>query len=108
MPEIQPRWKRAVAAVDQLTGFALGRLYVERYFPPANKARAEALIANLLAAYRESIAALDWMSPATRREALAKLAAIEPKIAYPATWRAIFRGLNGALCKWALPESCCA
>jgi len=87
VPEIQPRWKRAVATVDQLTGFALGRLYVERYFPPANKARADALIANLLAAYRESIAALDWMSPATRREALAKLAAIEPKIAYPATWR---------------------
>jgi len=87
VPEIQPRWKRAVATVDRLFGFALGRLYVARYFPPANKARADALIANLMAAYRQSIAALDWMGPATRAEALAKLAAIDPKIAYPATWR---------------------
>jgi predicted metalloendopeptidase len=87
VPEIQPRWKRAVAMVDRLMGFALGKLYVERYFPPANKARADALIANLTAAYRESIATLDWMGPATRREALTKLAAITPKIAYPATWR---------------------
>jgi putative endopeptidase len=87
VPEMQPRWKRAVATVDRLGSFALGRLYVERYFPPANKARTDALIANLMAAYRESIATLDWMSPATRREALAKLAAIDPKIAYPTTWR---------------------
>ena len=87
VPEIQPRWKRAVAMIDRLCGFALGRLYVERYFPPASKARADALIANLMAAYRESIATLDWMGPATRQAALAKLDAIEPKIAYPATWR---------------------
>jgi putative endopeptidase len=87
VPEIQPRWKRAVGTVDRLLGFALGRLYVERYFPPANKARADAMIANLMAAYRESIATLDWMGPATRAEALAKLAAIDPKIAYPSTWR---------------------
>ena len=87
VPEIQPRWKRAVAVVDRLTGFALGRLYVERYFPPANKARADAMIANLTAAYRESITTLDWMGPETRREALAKLEAIVPKIAYPTTWR---------------------
>jgi putative endopeptidase len=87
VPEIQPRWKRAVATVDRLTSFALGRLYVERYFPPANKARADELIANLIAAYRESIATLDWMGPETRREALAKLATISPKIGYPQTWR---------------------
>jgi putative endopeptidase len=87
VPEIQPRWKRAVATVDRLTGFALGRLYVERYFPPANKARADAMIVNLTAAYRGSIATLDWMGPETRREALAKLKAIVPKIAYPTTWR---------------------
>jgi len=87
VPEIQPRWKRAVATLDRLLGFALGRLYVERYFPPASKARIDALIANLMDAYRQSIATLDWMSPATRGEALAKLAAINPKIGYPATWR---------------------
>ena len=87
VPENQPRWKRGVATVDRLIGFALGRLYVARYFPPANKARAEALIANLMAAYRESIATLDWMGPETRRQALDKLAAIRPMIGYPDKWR---------------------
>jgi putative endopeptidase len=87
VPEIQPRWKRAVSLVDRSLGFALGRRYVERYFPPASKARADALIANLMAAYRESIATLDWMGPETRRQALDKLAAIRPMIGYPATWR---------------------
>ena len=87
VPENQPRWKRAFAPVDRLIGFALGRLYVERYFPPASKAQAEALIANLMAAYRESIATLDWMGPETRRQALAKLAAIRPMIGYPDKWR---------------------
>ena len=87
VPEIQPRWKRAVGTVDRLIGFDLGKLYVERYFPPASKARAEAMITNIMAAYREGIAALDWMGPDTRREALAKLEAIAPRIAYPADWR---------------------
>ncbi|MGA2289094.1 MAG: M13 family metallopeptidase [Bradyrhizobium sp.] len=87
VPEIQPRWKRAVAAADRLIGFALGRLYVERYFPPASKARADALIANLMAAYRESIATLDWMGPETRRQADGKLTAIRPMVGYPARWR---------------------
>jgi putative endopeptidase len=87
VPEIQPRWKRAVGLVDGSLGFALGRLYVERYFPPANKARADALIAHLTEAYRQSIATLDWMGPATREQALAKLAAIRPKIGYPDKWR---------------------
>jgi putative endopeptidase len=87
VPEIQPRWKRAVTLVDRSLSFALGRLYVERYFPPANKARAEAMVAELLAAYRESISTLDWMSPDTRRQALDKLAAIRPMIGYPDKWR---------------------
>jgi predicted metalloendopeptidase len=87
VPEIQPRWKRAVASLDRLLGFALGRLYVERYFPPASKVRIDTLIANLMDAYRQSIETLAWMTPATRGEALAKLAAINPKIGYPANWR---------------------
>jgi putative endopeptidase len=87
VPENQPRWKRAVATVDRAIGFALGRLYVERYFPPANKARADAMITRLTQAYRESIATLDWMGPETRRQALAKLAAIRPKIGYPTSAR---------------------
>jgi predicted metalloendopeptidase len=63
------------------------RVRVDRYFPATNKARAEAMVANILAAYREAIATLDWMSPDTRSEALAKLEAIAPRIAYPANWR---------------------
>jgi predicted metalloendopeptidase len=83
VPEIQPRWKRAVSVVDRLIGFDLGKLYVERYFPPEGKARAEAMTANLIAVYREGIATLDWMGPDTRAEALKKLEAIVPMIAYP-------------------------
>jgi predicted metalloendopeptidase len=87
VPEIQPRWKRAVSVVDRLIGFDLGKLYVERYLPPDGKARAEAMIANLIAVYREGIATLDWMGPDTRAEALKKLEAIVPMIAYPAKSR---------------------
>ena len=87
VPEIQPRWKRAVAIVDRSLGFALGKLYVQRHFPPANKARAEAMIAQIIAVYRESIETLDWMGPETRRQALGKLAAMRPKIGYPEKWR---------------------
>ena len=87
VPEIQPRWKRAVAAVDRILGFDLGKVYVERYFPPDAKARAEAMIANLIAVYREGISTLDWMGPQTRSEALKKLEAIVPLIAYPAKSR---------------------
>jgi putative endopeptidase len=63
VPETQPRRKRAVATVDRLVSFALGRLYVERYFPLGSKDRADAMIAHLMDAYRESIATLDWMAP---------------------------------------------
>jgi putative endopeptidase len=87
VPEIQPRWKRAVTLVDRSLSFALGRLYVARYFPPQAKARADDTIAQLMAAYRESISTLDWMSPETRRAALDKLAAIRPLIGYPGKWR---------------------
>jgi len=87
VPEIQPRWKRAVAIVDRSLTFPLGKLYVERYFPPSNKARAEAMIRQLMEIYRQSIESLDWMGPETRRQALDKLAAIQPKIGYPSKWR---------------------
>jgi putative endopeptidase len=87
VPEIQPRWKRAVTTVDRSLGFALGKLYVGRYFPPASKARVEAMIGQLMAVYRQRIEQLDWMGPETRRQALDKLAAIQPKIGYPEKWR---------------------
>ncbi len=84
--ENEARWKRGIALVQQSAGEALGKLYVARHFPPASKARMETLVANLLAAYRESIDSLDWMSVATKQEAQAKLATFRPKIGYPGRW----------------------
>jgi len=85
--EMPPRWKRGVATVDGALGEALGKLYVAQYFPPERKARMDALVKNLLAAYQQSIDTLDWMSPETKKEAQAKLAKFTPKIAYPNKWR---------------------
>jgi predicted metalloendopeptidase len=84
--ENRPRWKRGIALVDESIGEGLGRAYVARYFPPASKARMDAMVDNLRAAYRESIVTLDWMGPATRAQALAKLAKFNTKIGYPARW----------------------
>lgn len=86
-PELAPRWKRGVTLIDASVGELLGKLYVERHFPPGHQARMEALVANLMEAYRQSIETLDWMSPATKREAQAKLAKFTPKIGYPRHWR---------------------
>ncbi len=87
VPQNEPRWKRAVSVTEGAMGEALGRQYVARNFSPQAKARAEALVANLLAAFRSSIDTLDWMSPETKREAQAKLALFTPKIGYPKKWR---------------------
>jgi len=85
-PENLPRWKRGATLVDESIGEGLGKLYVAKYFPPAQKAHMEKLVANLLETYRRSIDTLDWMGPATRKEALAKLATFRPKIGYPSKW----------------------
>jgi predicted metalloendopeptidase len=87
VPEQQPRWKRAVNLEEGAIGEGLGKLYVAQYFPPENKARVEKLVGNLLAAFRQSVDTLDWMSPETKNEAKAKLAAFTPKIGYPSKWR---------------------
>ncbi|HUD27159.1 MAG TPA: M13 family metallopeptidase [Burkholderiaceae bacterium] len=87
VPENRPRWKRGISLVDQSIGHALGKLYVDRHFPPASKARADALVKNLLEAFRRDIDQLDWMGPETRRHAQIKLAAIVTKIGYPDKWR---------------------
>jgi len=86
-PELRERWKRAVSLVEGVLGEAVGRVYVERHFPPSAKARMDELVANLVAAYRESISTLAWMTAATRQRALDKLEAFTPKIGYPVTWR---------------------
>ncbi|MYM29127.1 M13 family peptidase [Duganella sp. CY15W] len=85
--EQEPRWKRAVNATDSALGEALGKLYVEQYFPAERKARMEALVKNLLAAFGQSIDTLDWMGPETRQQAQAKLAKFTTKIGYPNKWR---------------------
>ena len=87
IPSEEPRWKRAVRLIDHAIGEGLGQLYVREYFPPENKARMEDLVANLIAAYRQSIGTLDWMSPASRKAAQAKLATLMTKIGYPSKWR---------------------
>ncbi|SEB59383.1 putative endopeptidase [Gordonia malaquae] len=84
--EIRDRWKRGVGFVESAAGFAVGELYVAKHFPPAAKARMDELIANLVEAYRRNITDLEWMTPATREKALAKLDRFTPKIGYPAAW----------------------
>ena len=68
-------------------GEALGKLYVAKHFPPASKQRMDALVKNLISAYRSSIDTLEWMGPDTRKRAQAKLAKFSVKIGYPNTWR---------------------
>ncbi|HEY1753007.1 MAG TPA: M13-type metalloendopeptidase [Caulobacteraceae bacterium] len=83
----QDRWKRAVNFVDAGMGEAVGRLYVAKYFPPAAKAKIDALVGELRVALGQRIDRLDWMSPATKAKAHAKLAQLTVKIAYPSKWR---------------------
>ena len=86
-PELRARWKRAVTFVEGSMGEAVGKVYVARHFPPAAKAAMDDLVANLLAAYRESIGALDWMTEETKERAYEKLATFRPKIGYPERFR---------------------
>lgn len=85
--QIRDRWKRGVSLVETLMGDAVGKLYVQRHFPPGAKARIDALVENLKAAYRQSIGELDWMTPQTRQRALAKLEKFTAKVGYPTKWR---------------------
>ena len=73
--------------VNRLLGDAVGQIYAQRYFPPEAKAQAEAMVANIIAAFRRRIDALSWMDPATKAEAQAKLTTLYVGIGYPDTWR---------------------
>ncbi|WP_430646914.1 M13 family metallopeptidase [Agromyces sp. GXS1127] len=86
-PQLRERWKRAVSFVEGAMGEAVGRIYVERHFPPAAKEAMDELVANLVEAYRDSIEELDWMGAETRAKALEKLEKFTPKIGYPVKWR---------------------
>jgi len=85
--EQQARWKRAIAALNDAMGEALGKMYVERYFPPSSKQKVLALVESLRSSYEKDFEQLTWMSPATKKAALEKLAAFRPKIGYPESWR---------------------
>jgi len=85
--QVRDRWKRGVALVEGALGEAVGEQYVARHFPPAHKARMDELVANLVAAYRESIQGLEWMTEDTKAKALDKLEKFVPKIGYPVRWR---------------------
>lgn len=81
------RWKRGVNLVDRLMGDASGRLYVERYFTDASRARVEHMVDGLIQAQARRLHGATWMSASTRAEALRKLAKIDVKIGHPKRWR---------------------
>jgi predicted metalloendopeptidase len=86
-PQLQPRWKRAVSSTNEALGFAVGKLYVEQYFPPQEKQRAQAMVRAILEAFGARIDRLEWMSPQTRLKAKAKLATLKVSVGYPDAWR---------------------
>jgi endothelin-converting enzyme/putative endopeptidase len=84
--EMKPRATRCVESTEALLGEPLGRKYAERYFPPAAKSKVQEMVRGLRAALKEEVEGLEWMAPATRQEALAKLAAYDVKVGYPEAW----------------------
>jgi endothelin-converting enzyme/putative endopeptidase len=85
--ELQPRWKRCVEATDADLGFALGQVYVEQTFPPEAKARVLAMVGEIEKMLGEDIQSVDWMTPATKEQAMIKLRGVTNKIGYPDKWR---------------------
>jgi putative endopeptidase len=83
----RPRWKQCVTAADSLLGEALGRMYVEKYFPAEAQRRMKELVANLRSALGEELRAADWLAPETRQSALHKLDTFDPRIGFPVKWR---------------------
>jgi putative endopeptidase len=86
IPQQQARWKRAVTATNGALGDAVGKLYAAEYFPPEAKAGVQQLVKNLIAAFDMRIDQLDWMSPATKVTAKAKLRALKVGVGYPDKW----------------------
>jgi putative endopeptidase len=86
-PVNRARWKRAVSLVEGSLGEAVGKIYVEKYYPPEARAKMDQLVDYLIQAYRESIQELEWMSDETKKKALVKLDKFTPKIGYPTKWK---------------------
>jgi endothelin-converting enzyme/putative endopeptidase len=86
VPEQRARWKRGLDVINGTLGEAVGQLYVQRHFPPSSRAQMQDLVRNLRAAFAERLQQNSWMDEATKKEALAKLEAFDPRIGYPDKW----------------------
>jgi predicted metalloendopeptidase len=86
IPQQRERWERAVNATSGALGEVVGKMYVARFFPPSEKARAQAMVKNLIAAFAARIDKLEWMAPETKARAKAKLAVLKVGVGYPDTW----------------------
>jgi predicted metalloendopeptidase len=86
VPELRPRWQRAMDNTSAALGEPVGKLYVERYFPAATKAQVQAMVGDLVQAFAKRIDALAWMSPATKAKAKAKLDTLKVGVGYPDRW----------------------
>jgi len=86
-PKKRERWKRGVAAVNGAMGEAVGKVYVDEYFPADSKTKMDALVANLRTAMAERLDTLPWMSDETKAQAHIKLEKFTPKIGYPSKWK---------------------
>jgi putative endopeptidase len=85
--QIKERWNRMISFTDGYLGHAIGQLYVAKYFPPDAKKKADEMVTNLMAVYKERISKLDWMGEDTKKKALEKLSTINRKIGYPDKWK---------------------
>jgi predicted metalloendopeptidase len=91
--EHRPRWRRGVSLVSEYLGDEIGRRYVQRHFPATSRTRVQAIVVQVVRAYRDAVRGSTWMSPRARAEALNKLATLSAKIGYPDRWRT-YRGLE--------------
>jgi putative endopeptidase len=85
-PQLSPRWKRGLGSINGAMPDAVGKIYVERYFPAEAKARVQQMVANIVAAFHKRIDQLDWMAPATKKEAHEKLRTLYVGVGYPDKW----------------------
>jgi putative endopeptidase len=86
VPEQRARWKRGMALIDNALGEAVGAIYVQQYWSPATQAKADELVTDMQAAYKDKIQAATWMDNATRKAAIAKLGTFDPRVGHPKKW----------------------
>ncbi len=108
---MKPRWKRVLAATDRALGDALGKIFVDKYFPAEAKKRVTEMVNNLIAVYKERIKSRDWMSDSTKQQALTKLDKVMKKLGYPDKWKDysslsvtresyVINAMNGNIYRW--------